>query len=376
MYKSIKDLLPLCLTLTNLIHYNILLTTKRWCILLAILMLRELPVYDISNDVVINNQFCPFNDFSDSKKAYKKWRDNRVYLKTNRMSERLVNELGGSRTREASRRLSLSDCYWIRHKYDDVTSFESITPYLNRFSEAYSVRGNVPSPSVPELVLGGAQPKVWACGSDNVTYMRKSEIPEQIHTEMLAVKLAHECKIPCMNAFVITEKGRLYANKYTINHDFQNLGIINLVNFTNIERSMIQFDQLNIGVNGFDPASVAEGYKRAGVQINQLSAAIIRVVFDCIVGNIDRETNTSNWAIFINNTTGERTPSHLYDFNWARLTENEKMIKKATSYIKSINTEAVKESVDLTSKIKQSCKNLGLAEWESNAKYLETELGL
>lgn len=332
-------------------------------------MLCDIPVYNIAEDVVLNKTFCPFIGSSDTKKAYERWRSNRIYLKTNRAAERIVKNTGGNSTREAKRRLSLSDGYWVKYGYDEKTLFASITPYLNPFSMAYVHSGGKRSSSVPELVLGGSQPKLWGRGSDGVTYMRKTELSEQIHAEMLAVKLARKCGIKVMNAFIITEKGKIYADNYPVSQDYSSLGVINLVNITNVNRSLIQFDQLGVWVRGYDPASVAEGYNKAGVEGNQLITAQLQIVFDGIIGNTDRELNNSNWAVFMDNNTGKRIPSFMYDFNWASLgAENELGLQHIISYIKRAGTE--KLAAKQAEHICHICTELGLETWESNAKRL------
>jgi len=337
---------------------------------MAVLMLRDAPVYDIAKDIVLNAQLSPFTPLQhDTKKTYETWRKNRAYLKSNRMAERVIAQAGGYDTKEARRRLSLSDGYWVKYKHDNDTLFGSITPYINPFSVLYTQRGTARSSSVPEAVIGGSQPKQWKRGSDGVVFMQKTETPQQVHAEMLAVKLAQKCAIPVMDAFVEAEAetendGRIYANQYTKQLPY---GVINLVNMTSTAHSLIPLDQLGIWVNGYNPASVAEGYAKAGVTGDPLPAAILQVVFDGIIGNIDRETNNSNWAVFMDNCTGARTASAMYDFNWANLRSiNEINISTIAGFIKkaNVNEIAIAHAVG----IGKNCDDLGLEVWATNAK--------
>jgi len=153
----------------------------------------------------------PFPILMGQRRHTRRGKKNRVYLKSNRTAERIVHQVGGAWTREAKRRLSLSDSFWIKYPYDNDTAFGDITPYKNPFSLMVVAKGVANSSSVPELVVGGSQPKQWCKGRDGVTYMSKSESGGQIHAEMLAVKLAHIIGLKCMNSFILTENGRTYA---------------------------------------------------------------------------------------------------------------------------------------------------------------------
>jgi hypothetical protein len=343
---------------------------------MTVLMLLDTPVYDITNHIVLNEIFCPFKVSPTPKKDYQRWRSNRVYLKTNRMAEQVVTQAGGASTREAKRRLSLSDSYWIRYSYDKDTTFKSITPYLNTFSEARTAQGPMSS-SVPELVVGGSQPKVWALGTDGITYMRKILFPEQAQAEMMAVKLLRKCGINVMNAFVQTNEGRVYADNYELSDKTLHNGLINLVNMTSVGRSLIQFDQIGISVDGYDPASVANGYMAAGVKGDAAKIAITQVISDTITGNIDRRHNTSNWAIFLDNNTGERTPSWMYDFNWSRLNaENTEMTNIVAANIRMADAETLDFAIEQATEIGNRCSESSLSAWHSNALQLIKKLGI
>lgn len=273
---------------------------------------------------------------------------------------------GGSRTKEARRRLSLSDSYWVKYDNDNV-DFEAITPYLNPFSELLMQHGHRRSNSIPEIVLGGSQPKKWVRDKDKSLYIEKILLPEQVEVEMRAVRLARLCNVKVMNAFVKTSKGRVYADNFTKLKE--QIGVINLVNISNLNRSLIQFDYLGIGVNGYDIKNVVEAYKRAGVERDVGQITLTQIVFDTVVGNIDRKSNNSNWAVFLDHGTGERIPSSMYDFNWASTKySDEKMIKEVAVGIKSARME--EEAKILTETIGENSRALKFTQWAENAAKL------
>jgi len=330
-------------------------------------MLRETPIYNITTDLVLAPSLCPFVETLDTKKAFETWKKYRAYLKTNRTTERVVAQLGGENTREAQRRLSLSDCYWIKYPCDSDVKFEDITPYSN----AYSYEPN--HQSVPELVLGGSQPKQWGRGQDGITYISKAEQSMQIHTEILAVKLAHASGLKAMNAFVRTESGKVYAKNYPTSFDYNALGVINIINITNPNRSMIQLDQLGLTPNGYNPLSVNQAYMDAGVKDDVLKIALTQILFDTVIGNIDRKSNSGNWAVFMDNASGRCIPSWLYDFNWGNLiTMPMDMIEEVSTYILGAKLNDI--ALTLLAPISNACNTLGLTLWGKNAQTLESRL--
>ena len=341
---------------------------------MKLLMMQDIPVYNIESGVVLEEALCPFMGNVSVVEAYQCWVDHRVYLKSNRAAERILKQFGGEDTFEAKRRLSLSDSYWIKHDYDRDVKFADVTPYLNKFSEGFVVEGGVRSSSVPEFVLGGSQPKVWKRGSDGTTYLRKVELPEQVYAEMLAVKLLRKSGLGIMNSFVITANGKLYADKFELTKETGEISVINLVNMTNLDRSLVQFDQLGIAVDGYDVTSVISGYRLAGVRGGFEKDAVCQVIADAIVGNVDRRTNNSNWAVFVDNKLGERRISHMYDFNWANpLSPNLEMLRLVASGV--VGSGMIGVAVEFAEKVREVCANLGLWIWRKNTEALLLLLG-
>jgi hypothetical protein len=339
---------------------------------MAILMCKNTEIYDSAKGEIHNDKLCPFlSDYSTSvavnKANYKKWKDNRAFLRTNRMAEQIVKNAGTHAT-ITKRRLSLSDSFWIRHDYDKNTDFEDITPYKHPFSEL-SQHGDG-TKSVPERVLGGAQQKRWLRDESGITYMCKLDYPEHVHREILAVKLARKVGLPVMNAFIETPGGKIYADDYTETTPL--IAIINIVNMTDTDYSLVQLDQMNIGVQGLNPCNVAAAFVRAGAADNcdiRLSV-LSQIIFDGIVGNHDRQHNNSNWAVMMCNRTGERKVSPMYDFNWADLTSESRIITGIAANIRKDNLGLLGETLATADKIKTACKELNLTLWESNAENL------
>ena len=97
-----------------------------------------------------------------------------------------------------------------------------------------------------------------------------------------------------------------------------------------------------------------------------IGLAYTQVLFDAVVGNIDRANyKASNWAIFLDNQTGERTPSYMYDFNWANLYSlNDEMIEKVASCIGSKGDAQL--AVETVQQIGWRCRDFGVEVWVEN----------
>lgn len=313
---------------------------------MAVLMLCNTPVYDISSRRLLSAKLFPVYNSIDSEKDYKRWRKHRSYIHTNRTSEQIVANTAD--TRVLKRRLSLSDGYWTRHDYDRVTTFEAITPYSNPFDELYP--SPMPATSVPAYTVGGSQSKMWKRIA-NGTYLAKVGFPEQLEAELAAIKLAHYLKIPCMQGFIAEPS------------------YIALSNITSPKKSLIHFDQMGIMCKGTDPQSVIQAYKQAGVKARTTQTALVQVLFDAVVGNLDRETNTSNWGILMDTRTGARTPSPLYDFNLANLYAPAiHQLSHVAGFIRKAGFIA--QSLRLLSRFSFAAQQLGYTCWRENTDRL------
>jgi len=349
---------------------------------MKVLMLRDEHVYDIDNNQILNGQLFPsittVHNIGPSA-VFDVWNKNRAYLKSNRTAERSVSLFGGEGTIEAKRRLSLSDSYWIKHDYDSDKMFADISPYFNDFSLLTLQSGHVRSSSVPDLVLGGSQPKQWtrfenmATGDKTVIAMSKSEISEQVHAEICAVKLAQVCGLPVMDAFVRCNAQTIYAKKYSPFFSYSELGVIHVVNMTTPAMSLVQFDQLNVGADGWCPENVCYAYRRMGVSSDLevlQSIALKQVLFDAVVGNGDRRLNNSNWGVFLDTETGKREPSYMYDFNWAVLSvQNTEHLDAVALNVRKRGCMK-QEAIIFLESVRTTCAAIGLSQWRENSEYL------
>jgi len=57
---------------------------------MTFLMLRDIPVYNITPNIALALNLCPFVETLDTKKSFETWKKYRAYLKTNRTAERVV----------------------------------------------------------------------------------------------------------------------------------------------------------------------------------------------------------------------------------------------------------------------------------------------
>ena len=316
--------------------------------MMKVVMIKDTPVYNAETGEVLNKELWPFDD-------YDTWYTNRSYLKSNKAAERVVVDVGGPHTTAGLRRLSLSDSFWIKYSSDTLTEFSDITPYSNDFTQ-----------SIPELVLGGSQPKVWKKGRNDGTYIRKWEIAEQISAEMFAVKVLRAAGIRTMNTFVIISGNKVFAKDYSADcvADF-----INLVNMTNVSRALIDFSQLGISIDGYDVNSVIDGYRKAGCTRDVETISVMHVVADAVVQNTDRRHNSSNWGIFMDTATGEKAPSAMYDFNWANLEiiDVEMLRLVADSIARGGYRSTARPIIE---KLEKVCTKLGLTSWQDNSSML------
>ena len=163
---------------------------------IALLMCKDVPVYDITNGKVLEESLLP-GCMLRGTMDFAMWAKSRNSSETNFTARRLMQNAFGkhdySHATEATHALSLSDCYWQKKKSDDIT-FESITPYLNT---EWSGEGTFPGGSLSTLFVAGTRDKRWidaqtllkinsfkeiepyslciALGLDNIAQAEKSE---------------------------------------------------------------------------------------------------------------------------------------------------------------------------------------------------------
>ena len=73
----------------------------------------------------------------------------------------------------------------------------------------------------------------------------------------------------------------------------------------------------------------------------------------------------------MDNTTGKRVPSRMYDFNWARLyAENTEMIGIVAKNIEKAGAREVEAAAAHAAVMRDACAELGLEVWRNNAQML------
>ena len=102
-----------------------------------------------------------------------------------------------------------------------------------------------------------------------------------------------------------------------------------------------------------------------------MNIALVQVLYDAITGNVDRRHNNSNWAVFMVNETGKRTPSWSYDFNWSVIAhEAHEIVDAVAAYIVKAGAALMQQAITDTTFIRDTCAELGLKIWHNNAQRL------
>jgi hypothetical protein len=335
------------------------------------LMLLDVKVYDVTEGKILNRKLCPFKG---GKSGYKKWRSARKYLDTNKEAHVIVERFG-SKSKEIRRQLSMSDGYWIRHKYDENKVFRKITPYLNDFSEVRLLedRSAYRSQSSPEATLGGGMPKYWVredIGNRQVIAIRKLGFDDRVAAEILAIKLARKIGLNTMDGYIKYNGQAVLADSYDIRRHF-GAKEISLINLTTPDTSLITLEQMGIEVEGSSVDKMVEAYRKAGANGNIKRKVLSTIIFDAIIGNPDRISNNSNWAVIQNNHTGRREVSPLYDFNTADIKSENNRLDLIVSSIKREGHSNIAKKLLL--KFSDEVAEIKVNSWIKNMKFMIEE---
>lgn len=101
-----------------------------------LLMCKNVPVYDIDNEKILNTSLLPglMQQKGSNNHIFTKWMKYRYSSGTNTMACKLKGITFGQgarmRINRETRALSFSDCYWIKAE-DDSIRFEEISPYYH-----------------------------------------------------------------------------------------------------------------------------------------------------------------------------------------------------------------------------------------------------
>jgi len=238
-----------------------------------LLMCKDTEVYDITNDMVINEKFLP-GCMLKGVMDYHQWMKTRYSRDTNFSSQRLIEQTFGSFDHERIKfdtgAFSLSDCYWIKKQGENV-QFLEITPYTG-----FNPLSN--------LFVSGKADKRWI---DSQTLLKVNTFWE-IEPFKLCKALGLE---NTAEAHVIDE------------------GIV-LNNFTSTDVFYESLEQSGIIEEDSDPRDIAvEKFKELAVAL---------FVIDYLVENNERQPD--DYGFLRSTATGEyvsMAPYHNFDQIWS-----------------------------------------------------------
>ncbi|MCL2087034.1 MAG: HipA domain-containing protein [Oscillospiraceae bacterium] len=342
---------------------------------MAVIMCKDVPVYDIVNNKVLNKQLCPVrirdeHDFSNWVKA-------RQFIRTNVAAKDVLDKANSIDERLSKRRMSLSDCYWIKYRWDSSTEFKDITPYFNEFVNHRTEWGY--GKTVPSRELGGSFLKTWERINGEL-YIEKSLKPQMARAEMLALALAHRLGIKtCKGWAVLKNKEWLSSDKFNNDILLEDMdSTIYIENLTDTDNMLIPLSW-NVktkmeGSNGHNIAAMAYAYRRF-VQDKQavLNYITATILFDFVVGNDDRRRNMSNWAYYKNSNNGKCSLAPLYDFNLAHYS---KFYMSIETFRQSVTSNKLYKKI-ATGLLKDwgvAIGQFGVDEWVLNYERLRKEL--
>ena len=154
-----------------------------------ILMLKNKPVYNISQDVVLNADLLPgIMQKNPCRETFQKWTGARYYSNSNASARKMFGSAFRQRERadDWSRALALIDCYWIKPSNVDI-DFEEISPYFQPF---WTGEGDYKKyEAVPTIYTDGFLSKHWI----DSEWLLKSG--ETVHNEVECARLAKLCGI-------------------------------------------------------------------------------------------------------------------------------------------------------------------------------------
>ena len=238
-----------------------------------LLMCRDIEVYDIINDRIINENLlpgCMLKGIMD----YPQWMKTRYSKDTNFSSRRLMHQMFDSSDHEHIKfetgAMSLSDCYWIK-KQGESLQFADITPYIE-----FNTLSN--------LFVSGKTDKLWI---DSQTLLKKNTFRE-IEPFNLCKALGLE---NIAEAFLTDE------------------GLI-LNNFTSPDVFYESMEQFGVEGENVDPRDLAVEYFRED--------AVALFVIDYLVENNDRLLD--DYGFLRSSATGEyvsMAPYHNFDWIWS-----------------------------------------------------------
>lgn len=234
------------------------------------LYLKNTPVYDIDNNVLLDKQrSLGILQKHPSKETFSNWLLTRYSSNTNVLAHTPLScEILNPKTHI----FNLSDCYWIAD--DTIISFEKASPYLNSYKDY----------TIPTLYTNGYLTKRWL----SPTQLLKCG--DNVEIEVECSHLTRLCHIPCAK----------------VTHYSKNSIIIE--NFTSKD-IMLEAAEVSGRLNpdNFNESDIINLFHLNGFRM---------ILIDAIFGNGDR--HAGNFGYLRNTNTGEYlSMAPLYDFDHA-----------------------------------------------------------
>ena len=281
----------------------------------VVLMCKDTAVYDISTNTILSEELLP-GCILRGTLTYSEWMKTRYSAGSNVSARRLMLKAFGSDNHdsaiEATRTLSLSDCYWIK-KQNEKVSFRDITPYLHK---EWDGTGEFNGGSISTLFVNGAADKRWI---DSKTLLKVKSYKEyEPYRLCTALGLEHIAEA------VLSDEGIL------------------LTNFTSMDHFLESMEQSGFSGEHDNPREKA-------IEIFKEPAVALFVV-DYLVEHDDR--HWGNYGFIRDSNTGEYiSMAPFYDFDWAwsgavvPLPYN--AFNNHNGYIRSLCEKAIKVSEEL-----------------------------
>lgn len=247
------------------------------------LMCRNTPVYDITQNIVISECLLPglMQKYPDTATFYT-WMKYRYSSGTNTVARRLKGITFGQGARKRinaqTHALSFCDCYWLKSE-DEEICFEDVSPYYTSFWDG---SGEFKGQAVPTLYVGGALSKEWKRDGRLYKY-------GDVAIELQCIELCNLCGVPAETAELVP-------------------GGIAVCNITSAAVMLEQADQSGrIDPDNFDERDILQQFGREGAQM---------LIMDAITGNGDRHAGNFGW-LRDTSTGAYLKMAPLYDFDHA-----------------------------------------------------------
>jgi len=246
-----------------------------------ILMCKDTEVYNTSTKEVLSKELLP-GCMKRKTMSYSQWMRTRYSVGSNVSARRLMLAAFGSDNHEqaieATRTLSLSDCYWLKRQGENV-SFSDITPYLHK---EWDGSGVFKGGSISTLFVNGAADKKWLDARTLLKVRSYKEYEPYTLCYTLGLDHAAEAKI--------SDEGIL------------------LTNFTSTDYFLESMEQSGFSGKKDNPREKAvEMFKALAVSL---------FVVDYLVEHDDR--HWGNYGFLRSSNTGEYiSMAPYYDFDWS-----------------------------------------------------------